>query len=71
MLQRDQIFARFQGIEHGLLGLELFGRVIGGLDGEADAAVRLVDLDDARGDFLPTLRTFLIFSTRSSLIWEM
>ena len=32
MLERDQILAGFQGIEHSLLGFELFRRVIGGLD---------------------------------------
>ena len=59
MLQRNQVFARLEGVEHGLLGLELFGRVVGGFDGEADAALALVDLDDARGDVLIDLEHVL------------
>ena len=52
MLQRNQVFARFEGIEHGLFGLELFGGVVGRLDGQADAAVTFVDFDDPRRDLL-------------------
>src|SRR5207302_11429361 len=47
VLQGYEVFTRLQRIEQHLLGLELFVRVVGGLDGEADAAVALVDLDDA------------------------
>src|ERR1019366_4210085 len=52
VLQGDKVFARLQRVEDGLLSLELLGRVVGRLDGQADAAVAAVDLDDARGDFL-------------------
>src|SRR5882672_2088025 len=61
MLERDEVFAGLQGVEHGLLGLELFVGIGGGLDGKADAAVRLVNLDDARGDFLADLEHVLDF----------
>src|SRR5256885_1919424 len=59
VLQRHQVLARFERIEHGLLGLELFRRVVGRLDRKPDAAVTFVDLDDARGDFLADLEHVL------------
>ena len=43
----------------GLLGLELLVGVVGGLDGQADAALAPVDLDDAGGDFLADLEHVL------------
>ena len=39
--------------------LELLGRVVGGLDGEADATLAAVDLDDAGGDVLADLEDVL------------
>src|SRR5471030_2022495 len=56
---RAELFARLEGLVVFLLTLDLFRRVIGGLDGEADAALRLVDLDDAGGNFLADLEHFL------------
>ena len=47
---RAELFARLEGLVVFLLALDLFRRVVGGLDGETDAALRLVDLDDAGGD---------------------
>ncbi len=52
VLERHEVFARLERIEDGLLGFELLGRVGGGFHGQADAAVRLVNLNDARGHFL-------------------
>src|SRR5438874_6533 len=59
MLQRDQVFTRFQGIERGLFGLELLAGVIRGFNGKADTPVRFVDLDDARSYFLPDFKHVL------------
>ena len=59
VLQGDEVFARLQRVQDGLLGLELLGGVVGGLDGQADAPVALVNLDDARGDFLADLEHVL------------
>ena len=59
VLEGDEVFARLQSVERGLLGLQLLVRVVGGLDGEADAPVALVNLDDARGDFLADLEHVL------------
>src|ERR1017187_9528929 len=52
VLEGDEVFARLQRVEDSLLSLELLSGVVGGLDGQADAPVALVNLDDARGDFL-------------------
>ena len=49
VLQSHQVFARFERIKNGLLGFELIGGVLSGLDREANAAVALVNLDDAGG----------------------
>jgi hypothetical protein len=59
VLQGHQVFARLEGVEHGLLGLQLLRRVVGGLDRQADAALAAVDLDHARGDFLADLEHVL------------
>src|ERR1019366_9046327 len=59
VLEGDEVFARLQRVERGLLGFELVGRVVGGLDGQADTPVALVNLDDARGDFLVNLEDVL------------
>ena len=59
VLESDEVFARLQGVKRGLLGLELLVGVVGGFDGQADAAVALVDLDDAGGDFLADLEDVL------------
>jgi hypothetical protein len=61
VLQGHQIFAGLQGIKQGLLGFQLFLGIIGGLHGEPDAAVGLVDLDDAGRDRLADLEDILDF----------
>src|SRR6266571_3264682 len=61
VLEGDEVFARFQGIEDGLFRFQLLLGIIGGFDREADPAVGLVDLDDARGDFLAHLEDVLDF----------
>ncbi len=55
MFEGHEIFAGLELVQ--LLGcaLELIFVVLGGLDGEADSAVALVDLNDARFDFLADL----------------
>ena len=52
MLQRHEVFAGFERIEQFLLFLELLIGIAGGLDGQADAAFALVNLDDPGGDVL-------------------
>src|SRR5664280_2160811 len=59
VLQGHQVFAGFEGVQHSLLGLQLFLRVVGRLDRQADAPVRFVDFDDARSDFLADLEHVL------------
>ena len=59
MLEGDEVFARFQRVERGLLGLKLLGGVVGSLDGQADAPVASVNLNDAGGDFLSHLEHIL------------
>ena len=59
MLQGHEILARLEGVEHGFLFLELFLRVVGRLDGEANPAIRAVDLDHAGADFLAHLEGIL------------
>ena len=53
--QRRQVFARLERFQNGLLGLELFRRIRGRLDGQANAPFALVDLDHARVHFLADL----------------
>src|SRR6516225_4206702 len=55
VLERDQVFARPQCIQCCLLGLELLVGISGRLDRKPDAPVALVNLDDARSDFLADL----------------
>src|SRR5208282_5619275 len=59
VLERNEILARLEGVEGGLLSLKLLVGVVGGLDGEADAPVAAVNLDDARGNFLADLEDVL------------
>ena len=59
VLQRNQVFAGLERVEDGLLGLELFVGVVGGLDRQTDAAFALVDLDHAGGHFLADLEHVL------------
>src|ERR1035441_1244644 len=47
VLEGDEVLARLQCVEGNLLRLKLLGGVVGGLDGQADATVALVNLDDA------------------------
>src|SRR5260370_21068935 len=61
VLEGDEVFARFQGIEDGLLRFQLLLGLIGGFDRKAEQAVGLVDLDDAGGDFLAHLEDVLDF----------
>ena len=61
MLQRHQVFARLEGVEHGFLLLELFLGVVGRLDREANAAIRPVDLDHAGRHFLAHIEDVLDF----------
>ena len=57
--QADHVFAGPQGIERLRLAAQSVLVVVGGLDGQADAPVSLVDLDDARVDFLADLEHVL------------
>src|SRR5678809_869284 len=59
VLQCDQIFARFKGVEGGLLSFELLVGVVGRFDGQADSSVALVDLDYTGGHFLANLEHVL------------
>ena len=59
VLQRHEVFAGLERVEDFLLFLELLVGVAGGLDGQADAAFALVNLDDAGGDFLADLEHVL------------
>src|SRR5438045_3281296 len=55
MLECHQVLAGLQGVQSCLLSLELFVRVVGSLDGQANTAVSLINLNDARIDFLAHL----------------
>ena len=57
--ERSESLGTAEGLVVFLFALELFGGVVGGLDREADAALGLVDLDDAGGNFLSDLEHFL------------
>jgi hypothetical protein len=59
VLEGDEVFAGLQGIERRLFGFELLVGVVGGLDGQANAPVALIDLDDTGGDFLADLEDVL------------
>ena len=52
MLERNQIFTRFEGVQCGLFGFQLLVRVIGRLDAETDSPIAFVDLNHASGHFL-------------------
>src|SRR5882762_8662931 len=55
LLEADHVFARTQRVERSRFLLDVFLTVGRGLDRETDAALGLVDLDDARFDLLPDL----------------
>ncbi len=55
----DHVFARAERVEGFTFLLEVFHRVVRGLDRETDAALGLVDLDDAGLDFLADLEGVL------------
>ena len=59
LLEADHVFAGRRRVERVGFALDLFFGVVGGLDGEADAALGLVDLDDAGFDFLADLEDVL------------
>src|ERR1051325_6690480 len=59
MLEGHQIFAGVQGIKRSLLGLDLLVGIIGGLNRKPDAAVALINLDHASGDFLADFQDVL------------
>ena len=61
MLQCHQIFARLEGVEYGFLLFDLFGRVSGRLDGEANAAIRPVNLDHSGRHFFTHTEDVLDF----------
>ena len=61
MFECHEIFARLELVQLLCFAPELIFVVFGGLDGEADAAVVLVDLDDARSDFLVDLERVFDF----------
>ena len=55
LLESDEVGAGAKGVEGGGLFLELLFGVLGRLDRETDAALDLVDLDDAGLDFVADL----------------
>ncbi len=55
LLEADEVFARMQRVERLVSALSCFLGVVRGLDGQTDAALGLVDLDDAGVDFLADL----------------
>ena len=59
VLQSNEIFTGLERVKDGLLSFELFGGVFSGFNGQADAAVALVDLDDAGSDFLANFENVL------------
>ena len=59
VLESDQVFTGLELIEELLLFLQLLGAVVGGLDGQTDAAIGAVNLDDAGGDVVADLEDVL------------
>src|SRR5271166_5915733 len=59
LLEADEVFAGLDGVERFALALDLLVGVVGGLDGEADATLGAVDLDDAGFDVLADLEDVL------------
>ena len=59
MLEADHVFAGAEGVEGLGFALDLFLVVMGGFDGEADAALRFVHLDYAGFDLLADLQMIL------------
>ena len=52
LFEADHLGGWAEGLEAGALLLELLFGVVDGLDGETDAALDFVDLDDAGFDFV-------------------
>ena len=59
VLERHEVFAGLERVENLLLFAELLVAVAGGLDGQADAAFALIDLDHARAHVLAGLEHVL------------
>ncbi len=59
--QTDHVLAGAKGVHGFGFALEGFGVVVGGLDGETNAALGLIDLDDAGFHFLADLEGVLDF----------
>ena len=67
MLKSHEVLAGLEGIEDGLLGFQLLVGVIGGFDAQPMRRSPLSILMTREVTSWPTLSTFLILSTSSSL----